>query len=308
MEIKLSQVINILVYPIVFLIIIYYIFYWINNNTNLKNILKEDFNKKEKNSLYKNNDFYNKYLDSKEQVNNIEEFVSTFDEDNNDINKKINQYIDEYSKNNKHECNPQITLSNSDKCKKYLQNRYDINKVSYHNIDDNDEFEYLKEKEEDSIFKFGKGSLPNRINLNNYTKQKWENKIKDPNSFEYKNKYKWYNQIDKELEFPDDFNLQTTNDDIINYRSRSPMDILTDYNPEYYNCQRPYYECNTRINKDNVEKNPYNLNQNIMMKELKLKDNYSFNKNLDVIKKKNDYGKNNINPMNIDENLQYKMI
>jgi hypothetical protein len=63
-------------------------------------------------------------------------------------------------------------------------------------------------------------------------------------------KYNWLNEMGKPLPLPDNFNIRTTNNDILEHRknkSRLPQDILTDYNP-LTNCKRLTSECLDMIN------------------------------------------------------------
>ena len=336
MEIKINHVINSILYPVSILIIIYYIFHWINNSNKLKNLLLEEYQQMDikDNNPYINQNIYNKLnknnnLDNMKNKNNIsnnkdsnDSFIDVFCKDPKDMNKKINEYIDEYSGKVKELTNelgtinnPLVNRLNTEKCDKYFNDRYNLNNLGYYNEDDNDEYETydINAKKE----KIQNLNYPRRKDLHLYGKYKWETKDKERmNSFIDKikesnidkfNTVKWYNEIEKDLELPKDFNISTTNQEIIDSRVRSPMDIRTDYIPYFYNCQRPYYECHTRIKpKDLQDKNPYSISIDNMRQELNMKENYSklSAKELNKLNSTNNILKNKISPYNIDENLK----
>ena len=102
MEITMSTIINSIFYPIIFIIIIYYIFNWVNNFRKLRNIVKTEYKNFKNNNPYKNNNIYNKYnniINNSKNKLTKEEFTALFnDPDNpepNNLNKKINEMIDE---------------------------------------------------------------------------------------------------------------------------------------------------------------------------------------------------------------------
>ncbi len=323
MEITMSTIINSIFYPIIFIIIIYYIFNWVNNFRKLRNIVKTEYKNFKNNNPYKNNNIYNKYnniINNSKNKLTKEEFTALFnDPDNpepNNVNKKINEMIDEYNKKIGHECNPQITLSNSKDCKQYLNNKYDMKKVGYYNEDENNDYEFFNEdnkskslKEKENEYKY----FPKAHQVYEYGKKKWENTLKDPNSFESKLKYKWYNEIDKKLELPDNFSISTTNDEIIDSRVRTPMDIMTDYYPELYNCNRPYYECYDRIKVDKNIKNNYDtknehiIDKKSLINKINYEDKYTeTGEKLELIKKIKDFENNKtLSPYNLDNNNLY---
>jgi hypothetical protein len=77
-----------------------------------------------------------------------------------------------------------------------------------------------------------------------YSKMNYDDKL-------FLDKYGWLNKMGQPLLLPDDFNLKTTNDEILEYRKlnsgRLPQHILTDYNPYIKGCNRLTKECVTRI-------------------------------------------------------------
>lgn len=331
MEIKINHIINSILYPISIIIIIYYIFHWINNSNKLKNILQEEYQQmiNKNNNPYINQNIYNKLnkknnLDSfksKNNDNNNDSFVDVFCKDPKDVNTKINEYIDEHSDKVKeltHELgtinNPLVNRLNTEKCDTYFKDRYNLNNLGYYNEDDNDEYEiYDLNAEKDKIQNL---NYPKRKDLHIYGKYKWETKdkkrmnlfidnIKESNIDNFNN-VKWYNEIEKDLELPKDFNKSTTNNEIIDSRVRSPMDIRTDYIPYFYNCQRPYYECHTRIKpKDLKDKNPYDINIDNMRQELNLEEDYSklSTEESNKLNTTTNILKNKISPYNLDDNL-----
>ena len=155
MEIKINHIINSILYPISILIIIYYIFHWINNSNKLKNVLQEEYQQmiNKNNNPYINQNIYNK-LNKKNNLNSIESennnnndnndsFVDVFCKDPKDMNKKINEYIDEYSgkvKELTHELgtvnNPLVNRLNTEKCDKYFKDRYNLKNLGHYNEDD----------------------------------------------------------------------------------------------------------------------------------------------------------------------------
>ena len=348
MEIKINHIINSILYPVSILIIIYYIFHWINNNNKLKNVLQEEYQQMENkdNNPYINQNIYNQFneknnldrIKSKNNNNkdnnddnnnkdnnndnNNESFVDVFCKEPEDVNKKINEYIDEYSgkvKELTHELgtinNPLVNRLNTEKCDTYFKDRYNLKNLGHYNEDDNDEYETydLNAKKE----KIENLNYPKRKDLHIYGKYKWDtkdkkrmnsfiDKIKESNIDNFNN-VKWYNEIEKDLELPKDFNTSTTNDEIIDSRVRSPMDIRTDYIPYFYNCQRPYYECHTR-NKpiDLQDKKPYNINMDNIRQELNIEEDYSKLSKEEVSKLNSTTNilKNNISPYNLDDNLK----
>ena len=336
MEIKINHIINSIIYPISLLIIIYNIFHWINNSNNLKNVLQEEYQQmiNKNNNPYINQNIYYKLnkktnLDDIKTQNNIlnnksnnDTFADVFCKDPEDINKKINEYIDEYSgkvKELTHELgtinNPLVNRLNTEKCDKYFKDRYNLKNLGHFNEDDNDEYETydLNAKKE----KIENLNYPKRKDLHIYGKYKWNTKdkkrmnsfidnIKESNIDNF-NTIKWYDEIEKDIELPKDFSISTTNQEIIDSRVRSPMDIRTDYIPYFYNCQRPYYECHTRIKpKDLQDKNPYSISIDNMRQELNMKEDYSklSAKELNKLNSTNNILKNKISPYNLDDNLK----
>lgn len=334
MDIKINHIINSILYPISIIILIYYIFHWMNNNNKLKNVLQEEYQQmvNKYNNPYINQNIYNK-LNKKNNLNGIksknnnnnnnnDSFVDVFCKDPKDVNTKINEYIDEHSgkvKELTYELgtinNPLVNRLNTEKCDTYFKDRYNLNNLGHYNEDDNDEYEiYDLNSEKDKIQNL---NYPKRKDLHIYGKYKWDTKdkkrmnsfidnIKESNIDNFNN-VKWYNEIEKDLELPKDFNKSTTNNEIIDSRVRTPMDIRTDYIPYFYNCQRPYYECHTRIKpKDLKDKNPYNINIDNMRQELNLEEDYSklsmeernkLNTTTNILK-------NKISPYNLDDNLK----
>ena len=338
MEIKINHIINLILYPISIIIIIYYIFHWINNNNKLKNVLQDEYQQilDKNNNPYINQNIYNKLnkknnSDSIESTNNNnnninnsngDSFVDVFCKDPNDVNKKINEYIDEYnekvteSKNDLGTINnPLVNRLNTEKCDKHFKDRYNLKNLGHYNEDENDEYETYDTKAKKTNIE--NLNYPKRKDLHKYGQYKWLNKdkkrmntfiedIKESNTDKF-NTVKWYNEIEKDLELPKDFNISTINDEIIDSRVRTPMDIRTDYIPYYYNCQRPYYECHTRIKSDDLpDKSPYNIDMNNMRQELNIKEDYSklSKSELDKLNITTNILQNKINPYNLDDNLK----
>lgn len=65
-------------------------------------------------------------------------------------------------------------------------------------------------------------------------------------SEDYKAKWGWVDKVGEKLTLPAQFGINESPDVIRDAQSRSVMDILTDYDPEQYGCQRIYQECSTR--------------------------------------------------------------
>jgi hypothetical protein len=80
-------------------------------------------------------------------------------------------------------------------------------------------------------------------------------------SEDYKAKWGWVDNIGKPLKIPAEFGLNSSADSIRDVQTRSVMDILTDYDPNQFACQRIYQECGTRqapgFNLDAYDYNKY---------------------------------------------------
>lgn len=63
---------------------------------------------------------------------------------------------------------------------------------------------------------------------------------------EYNDKWSWVDKIGQKLNIPADFNINSKPDTILDVQTRSVMDILTDYDPSQFGCQRIYQECSIR--------------------------------------------------------------
>jgi len=80
-------------------------------------------------------------------------------------------------------------------------------------------------------------------------------------SEDYKAKWGWVDKIGKPLNIPAEFGINSSPDSIRDVQTRSVMDILTDYDPNQFACQRIYQECGTRqapgFNLDAYDYNKY---------------------------------------------------
>ena len=78
-------------------------------------------------------------------------------------------------------------------------------------------------------------------------------------SEDYKAKWGWVDNLGKPLNIPAEFGLNSSADSIRDVQTRSVMDILTDYDPNQFACQRIYKECGTRqSNGFNLDAYDYN--------------------------------------------------
>jgi len=109
-------------------------------------------------------------------------------------------------------------------------------------------------------------------------------------------KYDWINKMGKPLPLPDNFNLNTSNDDILQYRqlngNRTVQDILTDYNPMIMGCPRLTSECVSVIRSEEI-----NGIESIFDLTFTSED---YNNYLDEIKKK-EFTKNYYKILGIDD-------
>jgi hypothetical protein len=65
-------------------------------------------------------------------------------------------------------------------------------------------------------------------------------------SEDYTAKWGWVDKVGEKLKLPAQFGINDSPDVIRDAQSRSVMDILTDYDPGQFGCQRIYQECSTR--------------------------------------------------------------
>jgi hypothetical protein len=65
-------------------------------------------------------------------------------------------------------------------------------------------------------------------------------------SEDYTAKWGWIDKVGEKLKLPAQFGINDSPDVIRDAQSRSVMDILTDYDPGQFGCQRIYQECSTR--------------------------------------------------------------
>ena len=126
---------------------------------------------------------------------------------------------------------------------------------------------YSELKETDTVRQYSKSYLqvanPTRPNVNNSNSipvnrkllnidakrrhklaMDLDTKILTPD--EYKNKWSWVDKVGKQLTVPSDFNIISNADTIRDSQTRTVMDILTDYDPTQFGCQRIYQECSNR--------------------------------------------------------------
>ena len=63
---------------------------------------------------------------------------------------------------------------------------------------------------------------------------------------EYNDKWSWVDKIGDPTALPAGFDINSKPDTILDAQTRTVMDIMTDYDPSQFGCQRIYQECGTR--------------------------------------------------------------
>lgn len=269
---KLLKLIDVIFYSLTFIVLFYYIVNWNKTikSTRNKNVNKEYFNdlpsiKHDKSYNIDNTGKYMCNTNIKPETLGYANETETNEYKHLDttISQKLNPY--EYEQDYTEEDKELIKdfkkeILNLDKTYSGLELVYKKNKAfsDFINNLSNKPRTYLQSPnvnpKEDPINL--KEQYPrNRKELQNEFDTRFKDMLNtyfksiNSNNDMYLEKYGWINEMGKQLPLPNDFSLETDNDDILEYRkqySRLPQEVLTDYNP-ITNCKRLTRECVSRL-------------------------------------------------------------